>query len=782
MARLATNLLALRLLHPHAPDAAAARDHVTRGFTRQLQYVHPAGGFSAFGAADPSPSTWLTAFCLRYLRKTYQVISPGLPMPPAIERAERWLLGQQMENGCFRNEGHVFHRELKGGLNEEGEIASVALTAYVITSLVESSANLPFRVIRNSLSCLRAFPPAKSKTHTGVYAHSLLAYAFMRLRRYEEELKKTNEAYLWDRREVLSAGLKEDEEMRELMLLLKLAKRNRDYVYWESGSLSTSIEATGYAALALSLCPRALLSGCAADARAAARWLALHRSAAGGFVSTQDTLVAMEALTAWSSLQPTPFSNLTVTASNGRQTKTVTLQPGEKVPDIMKMGSGDQIDISVEGSGCALVQATRSYNTLSGDSSDGSLGVHVSVHTDGKFDCDHATTACFCAAVIDACVVWTGRFPEMALLEVALPGGFGADAQLLYAQLQQHTLLRRIELSSNGGKATLYLGDQAGGGEWGGGDGGSRCFALHAVGPSARTKPAHVKLFDYYRPSVKDIQMYTIPEDCPARIAHETNAYLPTDNLFNKAKSLETGEILISNEFSFEDIPEGTPLEDPIYENMEEKKDIIDISKTNENSPHKYTYTNVTALNIIQSKEHLQKQNGGKHPNLNLYENANSNIKSQANDEKFESNNNSSKLIDSYLTETQIDDKENQVLNQSTKLVSEKNLEHSTNGEKFETQNDGTEDNAKVDNPNLSDFHVIDSEKDLEVPSGIEGPVPSVVLPPKDFIFRLNQPDFYTDPSSYERNWRPFHPSAYSQGINVKRNIRHRRKRNYIQG
>ncbi|CAK1584055.1 unnamed protein product [Parnassius mnemosyne] len=31
MARLATNLLALRLLHPHAPAAAAARDHVARG-------------------------------------------------------------------------------------------------------------------------------------------------------------------------------------------------------------------------------------------------------------------------------------------------------------------------------------------------------------------------------------------------------------------------------------------------------------------------------------------------------------------------------------------------------------------------------------------------------------------------------------------------------------------------------------------------------------------------------------------------------------------------------
>lgn len=39
-----------------------------------------------------------------------------------------------------------------------------------------------------------------------------------------------------------------------------------------------------------------------------------------------------------------------------------------------------------------------------------------------------------------------------------------------------------------------------------------------------------------------------------------------------------------------------------------------------------------------------------------------------------------------------------------------------------------------LDNPNLADFHVIDTEKDLEVPSGVEGPIPSVVLPPKGFV------------------------------------------------
>lgn len=43
------------------------------GFTRQLQYVHPSGGFSAFGPSDVTSSTWLTAFAVKHLRKAHEV-------------------------------------------------------------------------------------------------------------------------------------------------------------------------------------------------------------------------------------------------------------------------------------------------------------------------------------------------------------------------------------------------------------------------------------------------------------------------------------------------------------------------------------------------------------------------------------------------------------------------------------------------------------------------------------------------------------------------------------
>ncbi|XP_013137390.1 PREDICTED: pregnancy zone protein-like [Papilio polytes] len=675
MARLATNLLALRLLDPRAPQAAAAREHLARGFTRQLQYAHLGGGFSAFGPSDPAPSTWLTAFCLRYLHRAHRILSPGAGVPAVLRQAERWLLTQQMENGCFRNEGQVFHTELMGGLDEDGELASVGLTAYVITSLIEGAADLPSRVIRNSLSCLRAFPLSKSKSHAGVYAHSLLAYALMRLRNHEEDLKRTNEAYL--REKEVASGLMEDEELRELVLLLKLAKRNKEYVYWESGSLSTSIEASAYALLALRRCGAALAAVCAEDARAVLRWLAAHTGPQGGFLSTQDTLVAMEAITAWSShTQP---SNLSVSVSSEANKASISVVPGNRLPALAALGTGHQLTVSVQGSGCAVVQATRSYHSGVSRSSAQSLRALVAVRTEGAFHCRDNGTSCYCAAVIEICVLWGGQFPAMALLEAWLPGGYGADARRLYSQLHHDMLLRRIEMSSSGSKVTMYLG-AAGAGEGGGGGGGGqhRCYVLHAVGPRARTRPAHVKLTDYYQPTVSDVQMYTIPEDCPSPVSHDT--YQQTDNLFEKARSLDTGELLINQDFTFQDIPEGTPLEDPMFENLY-KKD------------NKNTET----------------------PNENVKPEINNSIDYSALSNMFES---------------QI----NYINGEINEIIKHKYEFNETIVEK-RNPNDKDTNKPEVDNPKLSSFHVIETEKDLEVPTGVEGPVPSVVLPPKDFIF-----------------------------------------------
>ncbi|XP_050674594.1 alpha-2-macroglobulin-like protein 1, partial [Leptidea sinapis] len=788
MARLATNLLALSYLHPQSQQAATAKEHVARGFTRQLQYVHPSGGFSAFGPADPIASTWLTAFCIRYLRRAHQVIFPDSPQPPAIQRAERWLLSQQMENGCFRNEGQVFHKELKGGLNDDGETASIALTAYVITSLIESSLPIPYRIIQNSLSCLRALPP--KKTPPKLYAYSIITYAFMRLRRYEKELRLTNEALSLDG---VASGLTMDEEMKGLVGFLKVAKRSTDYVWWESGSLATTVESTGYALLALSECPNHLLDSCSSDARRAILWLATHRTAAGGFVSTQDTLVALEGLARWSSILPSD-TNLTLRAECGVISRSVNISSNSKVPDLLKMPIGG-LRLSVQGTGCALIQGTRFYNTLSThDRTEKSLQVQTIVRTDGTYNCD---TTCFCAAVVEVCAVWSGEFPEMALLEVTLPGGFAADAALLYSQLlPKDKLLRRIEISASNSRATFYLGARDDSSR-----GGHHCYRLHAVGPAAKTKPAHAKIMDYYRPDVNHVQMFTIPENCPPRISHDATDNTASDNIFNRAKSLD-GEILISHDFLFEDIPEGVPMEDPLYDNLTmqtDDKDTYEITKENyfdkatmqNNSKNdkssiddetltikkeidvQHSQSNITKfIHLTHRKEEVIKNIPIQHlssiskhkpdikPDIenSITEDLRINNKEKNNKNKYSNHSYINKTNDvtshddlSIVKGTIVDEKHN--LNKD--FAHNISADNKQNENKLDPQKDiggfdvvqvtqnknekDTDDKRSQDRTpsydKFSNFHLIDSERDLEVPSGIEGPVPAFVLPPPNFMY-----------------------------------------------
>lgn len=74
-------------------------------------------------------------------------------------------------------------------------------------------------------------------------------------------------------------------------------------------------------------------------------------------------------------------------------------------------------------------------------------------------------------------------------------------------------------------------------------------------------------------------QTYTISEECLPRTSYQSNQYLSSDNLFHKAKSIgDNDDIIITNDFSIGDIPEGIPLDDPLYDNLEKSNNIVNLS------------------------------------------------------------------------------------------------------------------------------------------------------------------------------------------------------------
>ena len=80
------------------------------GYQRQLNYRHSDGSYSAFGKSDPSGSLWLTAFVVKSFAaaRRYIDIDDG-----QLKLSVRWLLGKQLENGCFPMVGTVLHKDLK---------------------------------------------------------------------------------------------------------------------------------------------------------------------------------------------------------------------------------------------------------------------------------------------------------------------------------------------------------------------------------------------------------------------------------------------------------------------------------------------------------------------------------------------------------------------------------------------------------------------------------------------------------------------------------------------
>lgn len=67
--------------------------------------MHKDGSFSAFGTHDPSGSMFLTTFVLRTLAqaKAYIYVDENV-----LNKALKWIIDHQLENGCFAAMHHVF--------------------------------------------------------------------------------------------------------------------------------------------------------------------------------------------------------------------------------------------------------------------------------------------------------------------------------------------------------------------------------------------------------------------------------------------------------------------------------------------------------------------------------------------------------------------------------------------------------------------------------------------------------------------------------------------------
>uniref|UniRef100_A0A7N5KPJ7 CD109 antigen n=1 Tax=Ailuropoda melanoleuca TaxID=9646 RepID=A0A7N5KPJ7_AILME len=256
-----------------------ALSFMRQGYQRELLYQREDGSFSAFGNDDPSGSTWLSAFVLRCFLEADPYIDIDQNV---LHRTYTWLKGRQKSSGEFWEPGRVIHSELQGGNK-----SPVTLTAYIVTSLLGYKKYQPNIDVQESINFL------ESEFNRGIsdnYTLALITYALS------------------------SVGSPKAKEA--LNMLTWRAEQEGGMQFWASSESKLS-ESWQPRSLDIEVAAYALLSHFlqyqVSEGIPIMRWLSRQRNSLGGFVSTQDTIVALKALSEFAALMNTERTNIQVT-------------------------------------------------------------------------------------------------------------------------------------------------------------------------------------------------------------------------------------------------------------------------------------------------------------------------------------------------------------------------------------------------------------------------------------------------------------------------------------
>ena len=210
---------------------------------------------------------------------------------------------------------------------------------------------------------------------------------------------------------------------------------------------SLDIEATGYATLAL------IESGDRVDASRAAKWLVGQRNSQGGFGSTQDTVVALQALTQYSTMGATD-TDLTVTLKAGGFSKEVKVSPENfDVTQVVEVPTGAAVQLSARGKGEAVVQGVLRYNVPEAEKAANVFDINVDYNT--------ARVAVNDLIGIKASVTFNPPEPMkagMVVVDVSVPTGFAPVTDSL-AQLLEQKKIKRYDVA--GRKVIVYIQDMS---------------------------------------------------------------------------------------------------------------------------------------------------------------------------------------------------------------------------------------------------------------------------------------------------------------------------------
>ncbi|XP_062426832.1 alpha-2-macroglobulin-like protein 1 [Rhea pennata] len=459
-----------RQLTPEIKERATG--FLSNGYQIQLQYQHPDGSYSEFGTRDEYGNTWLTAFVI----KCFAQAKPYIFLDNrGIQAALTWLEFHQLPNGCFRNMGQLFHTTMRGGVDGE-----VPLAAYITAAYLETGETPKSKVVRKALGCITPSLPKATNTYT----QALLAYTF--------------------------ALAKDTRHTQELLAVLdQKAIRAGGQIHWSqtpskapstgpwSQPLSVDVELTAYVLLALLSKPN-VTGADLITASGIVSWLNRQQNAYGGFASTQDTVVALQALSKYAALTYSTkgVAEVRVKSQRGFGRKfQISHQNRLLVQEVALTEIPGKFSVQAHGSCCVFTRMVLRYNTPSPQAST-SFALRV------KTKPVNCTKEDIHSVTLYVNVSYTGRraTSNMVIVEVSLLSGF-ILAPGSRTSLQHWHLVRRTEETQAG--VAIYLDKLSHK---------SETYVLHLEQEIGVTnlKPGHVRVYDYYHPEEQALADYNV--------------------------------------------------------------------------------------------------------------------------------------------------------------------------------------------------------------------------------------------------------------------------------
>lgn len=251
------------------------------GYQRELEFLRNDGSFSAFGNSDTTGSTWLTAFVVKsfLLAEPYTTIDMTV-----VQMSLSFIISKQNADGSFREDGRVIHTDMQGGSS-----SGISLTAYLAIVLSECLQRFPqYEAQRdNALSYL-----TQNYNTSEVYSMGILSYAL-------SLADDSNYTTVFNQFYSLAIETSDDLHWEKVNVPEQVN-------FWDYRPKSLDVEITSYGLLAVfdrdfSMALRII------------RWIVKQQNSQGGFQSTQDTVMALDALSKAAAQMSSSNSNIALT-------------------------------------------------------------------------------------------------------------------------------------------------------------------------------------------------------------------------------------------------------------------------------------------------------------------------------------------------------------------------------------------------------------------------------------------------------------------------------------